>query len=401
MSGWASHHTAARLGDLCEIVIGRTPARAVPEYWGGDLPWVSIADIKAGVVVQTAERITRAGADRSRSRLLPCGTVLYSFKLTIGKVAVAGTDLYTNEAIAGLVIKDNTIVDRDFLVYALRVARPGDAASHAVMGMTLNVDGLRRLPVQLPPLREQRRVAARLTEQLAAVERARVGASMQVDAARSLNPAQLQRVFACAEARLWPRVPLGSVAEIVGGIQKSPARAPVRNHRPFLTVRNVQRGYLDLSVVERFEVTPREIERLRLRSGDVLVVEGNGSIDQIGRNALFLDDGQEWVHQNHVIRVRLDQRLCLPVFVSRYLNSREGWAQMVEKAQTTSGLYTLSAGKVADLEIPVPSLSVQRMVISAIDADAIHARAVLAAAEAELAAIAALPAALLREAFTA
>jgi type I restriction enzyme S subunit len=162
----------------------------------------------------------------------------------------------------------------------------------------------------------------------------------------------------------------------------------------------VQRGFLDLSVVERFEVTPKEIERLRLRSDDILVVEGNGSIDQIGRNALFLDDGQEWVHQNHVIRVRLEQRLCLPVFVSRYLNSLEGWAQMVEKAQTTSGLYTLPAGKVADLEVPVPSLSVQRTAISALDADAVCSRSTIAAAEAELAAIEALPAALLREAFS-
>lgn len=196
------------------------------------------------------------------------------------------------------------------------------------------------------------------------VERARSAAEAQLEAAQVLPAAHLRTVFESATARAWPRRTLAEVSEIVGGIQKSPDRAPVRLHRPYLTVRNVQRGCLDLSDVERFEVTLAEIERLRLVSGDILVVEGNGSIDQIGRNAMFVADGQEWIHQNHVIRVRLDGDVARPEFVSCFLNCDLGRAQMVEKAETTSGLYTLSAGKVASLEVPVPSLGDQDGVLS-------------------------------------
>src|SRR5207244_1941235 len=111
------------------------------------------------------------------------------------------------------------------------------------------------------------------------------------------------------------------------------------------TVRNVQRGSLDLSQVERFEITSAELERLRLQRGDILIVEGNGSVDQIGRNAIFDLDGEEWIHQNHIIRVRLDSSRLRFDFAALYLNSDSGKRQMVKKAQTTSGLYTLSVEK--------------------------------------------------------
>jgi type I restriction enzyme S subunit len=119
--------------------------------------------------------------------------------------------------------------------------------------------------------------------------------------------------------------------------------------------------------VERFEVAPVEIERLRLETGDLLVVEGNGSLGQIGRNAVFYGDGQEWVHQNHIIRVRLDQNAVIPEFAGAYLNSPYGAAELVAKAQTTSGLYTLSPGKVAALEIPLAPLSVQERIVRRLD----------------------------------
>jgi type I restriction enzyme S subunit len=133
--------------------------------------------------------------------------------------------------------------------------------------------------------------------------------------------------------------------------------------------------------------------------GDVLVVEGNGSLEQIGRNAIFHADGQEWVHQNHVIRVRLDRRFALPAFVSVYLNSRAGRTQMIDKARTSSGLYTLSVTKVQSLEIPVLPLDVQGRLVVRIQERARHAQALLDAAEADAKVISDLPAALLNRAF--
>jgi type I restriction enzyme S subunit len=255
------------------------------------------------------------------------------------------------------------------------------------------------LQIPLPPADEQRRIASRLNEQLAAVESARKAAEEQLHAARQLLSSYLRVVFESQEAKKWKVLRLGDVGEIVGGVQRTPDRAPTKFHKPYLTVRNVQQGYLDLSQIERFEITPNEFERCRLHIGDILIVEGNGSIDQIGRNALFELDGDDWIHQNHIIRVRLSQEKFSPKFVSLFLNSHLGRLQMVEKAMTTSGLYTLSSGKVASLEVPSPSLDKQQEVVHDLENKLENINKIEASLESQLAEIAGLPASLLREAF--
>jgi len=264
----------------------------------------------------------------------------------------------------------------------------------------LNRDQLFAWQTPLPPLAEQKRIAGILKEQMAAVERARRSAKAQLQAAESLPAAYLRAVFHSPEAQAWPRKKLGEVSAITSGVQKCPEGAAVKHHRPYLTVRNVQRGFLDLTHVDRFEVTEAELTRLRLQPGDLLIVEGNRSLEHIGRNALFLGDGQEWIHQNHIIRVRLRHDVLLPEFVSRFLNSDMGRAQMVEKAKTTSGLYTLSAGKVAELETPLCSLAHQHRIAAQLSGQVASAERLRQALAEQLDAINTLPAALLREAFS-
>lgn len=185
---------------------------------------------------------------------------------------------------------------------------------------------------------------------------------------------------------------------MIGGIQKSPDRLPRNHHRPYVTVRNVQRGWLDLSHVERFEVTEAELERLRLHTDDLLIVEGNGSLDQVGRSALFQqpNDDQEWIHQNHVIRVRLDANVILPAFVGLFLQSAGGAAQLLERARTTSGLHTLSVGKVESLLVPKPDLDIQQQVVGALSSQQMLVERARTAAEAQVEAASLLRSATLR-----
>lgn len=134
--------------------------------------------------------------------------------------------------------------------------------------------------------------------------------------------------------------------------------------------------------------------------GDILVVEGNGSLEHIGRNALFNGEIQNCIHQNHVIRVRIAPDQAVPSFIARFLNSPQGRRQMVQRAETTSGLYTLSTGKVASLEVPTPSISEQQSIATRLTEQAGVAESLRAATAEHLETICALPAALLREAFT-
>jgi type I restriction enzyme, S subunit len=164
----------------------------------------------------------------------------------------------------------------------------------------------------------------------------------------------------------WVWAKVADTFDVVGGIQKTPLRAPKKNHHPYLRVENVQRGRLDLARTERFELQPGEIDRWRLRPSDLLVVEGNGSETEIGRCALWGGEIEDCVHQNHIIRCRPVGRTWSP-FTLLFLNSPSGMAEMRTLAITTSGLYSLSVGKIRGIWFPLPPLAEQKRIVARVD----------------------------------
>ncbi|MDG4806496.1 restriction endonuclease subunit S [Micromonospora sp. WMMD1120] len=155
MSAWPS----LPLGELCEINVGRTPSRGRADYWDGDIPWLSIADMRQGrYLATTKEGISRAAA-AAAGKIVPSGTVVLSFKLSIGKVGILTTSMFTNEAIAALPVRTPKQLLPSYLYWALRAADLSGGANRAAMGEVLNKASLRNLPIPVPPIRAQRRIA--------------------------------------------------------------------------------------------------------------------------------------------------------------------------------------------------------------------------------------------------
>jgi type I restriction enzyme, S subunit len=165
----------------------------------------------------------------------------------------------------------------------------------------------------------------------------------------------------------WSQVPLERVAQVQGGIQKQGKRRPVENKYPFLRVANVLRGRLDLSEVHEVEIFAGELDRYRLEPGDLLVVEGNGSPDQIGRAAVWDGSIPDCVHQNHLIRVRPLRHQLLPKFLAYAWNSPNTSRHLRNVAGSTSGLYTLSTAKVKAVQIPLCPPNEQQRIVDLLD----------------------------------
>lgn len=164
----------------------------------------------------------------------------------------------------------------------------------------------------------------------------------------------------------WPIVPLGEIAEIQGGIQKQPRRAPRDNAFPFLRVANVTAFGLDLDDVHETELFRGELDRFRLQRGDLLVVEGNGSASQIGRAAVWDGSIKDAVHQNHLIRVRpgpeLDER-----YLGLLWNSSTIRDELSRVASSTSGLHTLSVTKLKRIVLTLPPIDEQRRIVEILE----------------------------------
>lgn len=389
----------ARLGDVCEIIMGRTPRRDTPDYWGGSLPWVSIADLNNGIVSQTNERITRLGAEASNSRLISTGTLLYSFKLTIGKMAVAGTDLYTNEAIAGLVPRDSRYVDVDFLKYAMKSADHGSEPSFAVKGRTLNLQSLSATRIVLPPLPEQKRISAILNEQMTAVENAKAACEAQLEAAKQLPAAYLRSVFDSPEAKTWESKRLAELlaAPLKTGISKP--NSPTADKR-CLTLSSVHSGVIDISASKEVDVSDHEAKNSWVQPNAFYVVRGNGNLSLVGRGALAPPSLPDRIlYPDLLIQVVPDRSRLLPEFLRFAWNCREVRTDIEDRARTSNGIFKINLGNLAEVKLPVPPLAAQARLASEFH----NRRAVLERLASELAmqqkAINNLPAAILRKAF--
>lgn len=153
-----------RLDELCDIRVGRTPRRDTPKYWGGTAVWVTISELSGGVISESKEHVSDLAVKEIMPEPIPTGTLLFSFKLSIGKMGIAGCPLYTNEAIAALVIRDNNRLSRDFLKYALEAVNHSIGANKAVLGKVLNKEQVSAIQIPLLPLTEQERIVRLLDE---------------------------------------------------------------------------------------------------------------------------------------------------------------------------------------------------------------------------------------------
>ena len=155
-----------RFKDLVAFNIGKTPPRKEDQYWSNaEYPWVSIADlVPDGVVINTKENVNSYAAKNVfKGQISKKGTLLMSFKLTVGKVSILGIDAYHNEAIISIYpYIDTEKITTSFLFATLPLLSKMGETKSAIKGNTLNTESLNSLLIPLPPINEQQRIARRL-----------------------------------------------------------------------------------------------------------------------------------------------------------------------------------------------------------------------------------------------
>jgi type I restriction enzyme S subunit len=259
--GWVTD----TLGNLVDISIGKTPKRSEPGYWqNGIHKWATIASLEFGKeLTETAELITNSAVRETKPKKVAKGTLLFSFKLTIGKMAFAGCDLYTNEAIAGFTPKNGRI-DKMFLFYALQVANLTRNAGDAAKGATLNSKTIPLIEVMFPEdINEQRRIVTRIEELTRRAEEARKLRQEAVEKVNSLFQTELERVFLPIETDDWTEYDARDVFDIVKG-QVDPREEPYAN------MLHVAPDVIEIGTGRFIEKKIKTATELELKSGKYL-----------------------------------------------------------------------------------------------------------------------------------
>lgn len=160
-----------------DIKIGGTPSRGNPAFFNGKNLWVSIKDMNGqSVITSTAEMLSDEGVAKSNCKLVVKGSLLFSFKLTVGKVAFAGCDLYTNEAIASFDPNEakSSGIDLNYFSMVLPIAAKGDSTKNSMGASLLSKDRIYDLKIPIPKtIDEQKEIARQYKEQFFELEKAR------------------------------------------------------------------------------------------------------------------------------------------------------------------------------------------------------------------------------------
>ena len=289
------------------------------------------------------------------------GDLLFAWSASLGAHIWKGRDAWLNQHIFRVV--PNVGINQDYLYYyLLTVVAELYAKTHGSGMVHITKTPFMNTPIPVPSLSEQGRIVARIEELFS-----RLDAGVEtLNKTKAQLAVYRQAVYSEAFSSLENTRKITEFFDISSGLTKNSDRNAFPIKMPYLRVANVYYNHLDLGEIKQIGVKESEIPEKKLKKGDLLFVEGNGSKEQIGRVAIWDGSISPCLHQNHIIKGR-PKGSMLPKYALFYLISGFGREQILCVASSTSGLYTLSTGKIENLMIPYCGINEQQIIIDQIE----------------------------------
>ena len=354
----------ARLGDICTIQSGGTPARGNKEYWdNGDIPWVKISDFSGKYLEKTSEKITKAGLSNSSAKIFPKGTVLYTIFATLGETCILDIDAATNQAIAGLSLTDDSVALDYLYYYLLSKKEYVNEIGRGVAQNNINMKILREMEILIPSMEEQKRVTETLNKVYELI---------------SLRKEQLAKLDQLVKSRFiemfgdpvtnpmgWPVYELSKHIHFLTSGSRGWAQYFTDSGEYFITIKNVKNCRITLDDVQHI-VPPdnAEAKRTKVQEGDLLI----SITADLGRTGVVTQEIAEhggYINQ-HLTCIRLDREAVRPLYVAYYMESDAGKRQFQAKNQSAVKAG-LNFNSINALRLAVPPIELQDAFIAFVE----------------------------------
>ena len=339
----------ACLGDVAQVVSGATPKSSVDHYWDGDIPWITPADLsrlEGKEVTATSRLLTEAGLSSCSSRLLPPRSVLFSSRAPIGHVAINTVPMATNQGFKSF-IPNQEILSPDYLYWWLKSSKLYlQSLGRGATFKEVSKEIVESIEIPLPPLEEQRRIAAILdaSHKLQRLHRQRV------DGLFGLRQSMYRQLFGLPGSEL---LPLSSLAKITSGYAFKAADFCSQGvHVIRMSDLNGEDVDLASSALVPAEVV-EGLERFELFEGDILLGM-SGSLGKLGI-VPFIPAGTRAFLNQRVAKISLLQNTPISrELLVESIKSREYIAHL-ERCAAGVAVRNVSAAQMLDFAIPAPS----------------------------------------------
>ena len=360
--GWA----ATTLGDVFEIVGGSTPRTDNPDYWDGDIPWLTPDDLSThqGVLVSRGRRsITEAGFASTSTHMLPKNSILFSSRAPIGYTAIAANPMCTNQGFKSLIPPVG--VKSRYVCWYLRHATPTiRALGSGTTFRELSKKRMNAVPFVLAPTAEQERIVTAIEEhfsRLDAVDNALTAAQRRLDAL-------LQSALRSSCEGSWATRPLSDIIKsLKNGVFVSRPSAKPPGY-PIYRISAVRPLQLRVDDIRYASPVPDGASAYAVGAGDVLFTRYSGNPNYVGAAAVVPPDGVGVLHPDKLIRVIADRDSVLPEWIAAYVTAGTGRREVEQRLKTTAGQVGISGSQLRTVPIAVPPISYQQQAVDKIAA---------------------------------
>ncbi len=350
-----------KLGDICEIVSGSTPKTGVPEFWDGDVKWITPAELNddSYIVSDTVRKITPLGVQKTGLSPFPAGTVILSSRAPIGKVAIAGCEMYCNQGFKNLICSE--IINSKYLYWFLK----GNAAYLNSLGRGATFKEISKaivsgIELNVPSLHQQESAVEQL-EKANSIIQLRKRELVSLD---DLIKARFVEMFGTypSNEKGWPT---GTIRDLVTEVRYGSSRKAAEGNSgkyPYLRMNNITySGELDLSDTKTIDIPDEELDKCTVSRGDLLFNRTN-SKELVGKTCVYNRD-EPMVLAGFVVRVRLNKK-ALPEFVSAFMNTSFSKQMLLGMCKAAIGQANINAQELQNISIYIPPIELQREFVS-------------------------------------
>ncbi|MDO8777642.1 MAG: restriction endonuclease subunit S [Burkholderiaceae bacterium] len=341
-----SASASARLGDFVEILSGFAfdAANFSDE---GDIALIRIRDVLRG----RSNTFYRGAYDEKY--LINEGEILIGMDGEFNRARWQSAPALLNQRVCKISSNSPRLADEYLFHFLPAALKSIEDATSFVTVKHLSAKQIREIEIPLPPVEEQRRIAA-ILDQAETLRTQRRQALAQLD---SLTQSLLLDMFGDALAST-NRIPMG---ELVDEFRYGTSEKSGASGFPALRIPNVASGTLDLTELKTVTVETAEFNRLQLLSGDILFVRTNGNPDYVGRCAVFEPalvansgfEPNEFIYASYLIRARLKGRDLLPLVLQHYLSEGEGRRALRARCKTSAGQYNINTEGLGAIPVPL------------------------------------------------
>lgn len=333
--------------DIIELIGGGTPRTSIPEYWNGNIPWLSVKDFNNGVryVYQTEKHISQAGLEHSSTKLLQKDDIIISARGTVGEMAMIPFPMAFNQSCYG--IRGKKGINQTFLYYLLKNSiRKLKAITHGTVFDTITRDTFSNISVTVPEIEVQNRIA----EILSALDN-KIELNQKINN-NLFKQASLFFNNAVQQSNLVSYVKLDSLADIKGGkrLPKGVKLITNPNQHPYIRVRDLNNAIF-ASLSNDYEYidneTQKKISRYIVSTGDVLI----SIVGTVGLTAIIDHTLNKANLTENCVKLT-NFRKITPEYLLLFLRSSQG-AEAISKGTVGAVQLKLPIKNIQSISVPL------------------------------------------------